>query len=79
MHCFHPQIYYRFTINAEQKPKLLKLGCPKLDLWEKNASYCSGHTSATTWNLANSEGTASDECAWCESRKSKCLDQKWRN
>jgi len=39
---------------------------------------CSGHTSATTWNSAKSEGTASGECAWCESRKSKCLDQKWR-
>jgi len=24
---------------------------------------CSGHTSATTWNSAKSEGTASDECA----------------
>jgi len=40
--------------------------------------YCSGHTSTTTWNSAKSEGTASDECAWCESRKSKCLDQNWR-
>ena len=44
----------------------------------KERSLCSGHTSATTWNSAKSEGTASDECAWCESRKSKCLDQTWR-
>jgi len=42
------------------------------------ATPCSGHTSATTWNSAKSEGTASDECAWCVSRNSKCLDQKWR-
>jgi len=27
------------------------------------SNWCSGHTSATTWNSAKSEGTASDECA----------------
>jgi len=51
------------------------LSC-KFDRMGNILFLCSGHTSATTWNSAKSEGTASDECAWCESRKSKCLDQK---
>jgi len=41
---------------------------PKEKIIRKTLPACSGHTSATTWNSAKSEGTASDECAGCEAQ-----------
>ena len=67
------KLFTKMLIGKYQFLKSKETETPLLRLW-----LCSGHTSATTWNSAKSEGTASDEYAWCESRNSKCLDQKWR-
>jgi len=37
--------------------------CKYLAFKGAQSNCCSGHTIATTWNSAKSEGTASDECA----------------